>query len=571
MTTERQTKPRRLLRFFGRSVLIAAALLSAGLIWLFNADLGFLKPRVEMLLSEQTGRAVTIDRLEIHLGSQTSIRARGITVSNPSWAQQPVLLAVGALDTAIDLRSFFGETPVVEALAIGDVQLWLEESAAGERTWQLERPSKEAAGTGPAIPRLRHLSLRALRADYLTPRREEPLRVAIAEARQSLEADDFLAVVIDAAIGAEQDVAASARIGPWPSILAGSDVDFEFEAGLGGVDVAAEGRIDDLLRPSRPSLSFSIFGPDINELSRMFSLGVFEEGSIDLQGTLGAATGEDLTLTVAGNLGQSMIDASGRASDLARLDEAELQLEARGPSLAHFLRYGGIVLGEDGPFDVAIEARRSGKRLDIDEASLRFGETVAEATAILPNLPSLEDAQATMALEGPRIELLRDLLRLPPALAGPFDVTGRIAAPPGAREHIELEAVTNLGSVSIEGKLGPGPSHFDTEGRIAILSDDLEQLGEAFRIRKLPAGPLSASGPFRYGPDGITFEQPLTISIGEIDASATGSLALADGVRLALAVDLAGPDFTPLARVFRLPPWLPPLPFSIPGTVTFEN
>ncbi|MEM9305402.1 MAG: hypothetical protein AAGE01_25055 [Pseudomonadota bacterium] len=42
-------------------------------------------------------------------------------------------------------------------------------------------------------------------------------------------------------------------------------------------------------------------------------------------------------------------------------------------------------------------------------------------------------------------------------------------------------------------------------------------------------------------------------------------------MRLALAVDLAGPDFTPLARVFRIPPWLPPLPFSIPGTVTFEN
>ena len=554
------------------STLSVVSAIALALILVFNSDLGVFKSRIESWVSNKTGRTLVIDGpLVIELGRDGLVFAEQVRLANPDWADNEQMLDIDSLQVRFDFWTLLGSRPVIDSVDIGPARIHLQRNANNAANWQFGSPTADASESSGGIDiLLKELNVADVSIVHSVPDIAEPREFVIESLVQTRDDNDRLNLALAGSAGGRR-IELDGHIDTWGKLLAGSDVSFDLDGALDTVELSVEGRIDNVAAPSRPTLEFSLVGPDIDDLARLFGLSDEANGDIDIRGSLVPAVDGPLTLALLGNIGETELEANGRFSDLANVTEMDLDILASGPSLGRMLRWFGQSNLRDAPYMIDINASRQGNVLIVEQADMVFGEAQLSMTANLPNFPGMDDATIDLDVTGPDIERLRYLLRLPGVAKGPFSAALDLTVSPLGREEFALRAETSLGRVEASGSLGNAPDYFGSTVDVDFTAANLADFGDALGIENLPNRPLEIRGGVEYSADGLRTVTPLVASINEVIATVEGLVVPDVGlVGTDAALTLTGPDLAVLVQSFGSAGSVPPEPYVFESDVIVE-
>lgn len=541
-------------------------LLVAGFIaaWLFTADLGLFKPRVERFVTEATGRTFTIDgEFDVLLGGQTVIVANDVRFANAEWADERQMLDIGRFELRLDLWSLLRGPLQIDLVSIANSRVHLQRSDSGERSWefgraQADETDSDEAGSGLLIEQL---VVEDVHLVFSSPERSGPVDLHVQRLTQELDSDEFLRLDLGATLSG-RDVSIDGRVGSWDALLAQTDIEFDMSANIDTLSLSARGQIDDLTSPRRPTMTFAASGPDLNDLARLLGIEESFIGDIDLSGSLAPASDGALLLEVEGNVGQMQAVAKGSFSDLQKLDQASLDLAVNGPDLNRLLRLAGLPPIPATPYSIDIDAERSGPEVVIRKGHLEIAEATLDLAGRLPDFPTFDGADVQMTLTGQKLERLRELVGIPGAATGPYSLTLEIREAEDGVEIAELAAQSSLVSATASGRLTDVPEYVGSSVDFELQTGSLAAIAEAYRITSLPERPLSVAGSVELTAEGLRSLSPVSFASDDVTAAVEGLVTMEprlEGSNLTVqfsaadaalaAADLAGIDGVPVLAV----------------------
>ena len=355
---------------------------------LFLVDLGIFKPQIEQWVSDKTGRHFTIEgQFEVSLGGQSVVAAKDVRLANASWSDDAYMLELGYVEVRVNTLSLLAGRIEIDLIRLDDTSIRLERIDDITPNWELIAASPDAAKTSGDEKinwLVRQIDIERLHIVYLSPDRTGPLDLRIERLSQQHRDDDYLELTMDASIG-ERDVSLTAEAGTWNALLEQKNVEYELSAQLDTLHIESKGRIDDLLAPRKPVLSFSAKGPDVNDLARLLQVPERGVGDIDLSGSLAAPDNGNLVLSVDGNLGRIQAEGVGYFSDLQDLEQFDIDLDVSGPDVGHILGFMGIQQLLGVAFELNLRAERQGPMVIVRQLllvpKLRPGCTVVRIGA----------------------------------------------------------------------------------------------------------------------------------------------------------------------------------------------
>jgi len=545
-------------------------LLTLAAVWLTTTDLGAFKPQVERFVTEQTGREFSIDgSFSVDIARHSTIVAESLRFQNADWAADPDMITTGRVEVRIDTWSLISGPIVIDFLDIDDAVVRLVHKTDGDPNWALpvqkDDSDEESAGLDFLLKRIEidHVDLL-----LESPDRDRPLNLNLEYLRQQHRNDTYLDLSLSATLGGRQ-ISLDGEVGTWEALLSGRDFDFDIDAVLDTFEFTGSGRIDDLADLRRPRIEFSATGPDVDDLTRMLGLGDEGEGNIDLRGTLVPQEDGPLVLEIDGNIGQSEIEANGTVADLRSFDSIGLKLLASGPDLGLILRFAGIHDVRQAPFMLSIDAESQGQALVLNEANMVFAEAQMTASANIPNFPSTDDAEASLTIEGPRLERFRDITGIPGTATGEFALGASMHTGDDGIEIVRMNARTALGEVHANGQLGDPDTLLGTKLNFEIQGDSLERLTEAYGIVGLPDYPFELRGAAEYVQGHIRTQGPVVALVEQVTASVDGQIALTRGIEGSdFAFEIEGPDLAAIVEVFTTASGIPAQPYDLDGHIS---
>jgi uncharacterized protein involved in outer membrane biogenesis len=252
----------------------------------------------------------------------------------------------------------------------------------------------------------------------------------------------------------------------------------DFDIGLGRHHLGAEGALVPGGEFIGTDLAFEIAIPDISEITRFVA-----EAGIEVP--------IELTPEVVGVSGRVSVHEEGyRLHDVdlrirretAYLDGlvghppdfvgTDLTFEAQGPdgALVNVLtEYEAPAQ----PIRIAGRVEKLEEGIRLHNASVRYGEYLAEANGTLGEPPKLVGTNLDLHAEGPSLELIGNIAGYPDLPDEPFDVTGRFEGTP-----------TQFSMPRLEARLGPS----DLNGSFAVDLQDKPDVRARFHSRVLDLG-----------------------------------------------------------------------------------
>lgn len=561
---------------FRRVVVWSGFLLLAGLVlgvvWLWTADLGVFKPRVERWVSESTGREFAIEgEFSVDLAVTSVVVAEGIRLQNADWSAPGDMVTVGRLEVHVDLWSLFRGPVEISYINVDDAGIYLERTPAGDRNWDLfgevpvdDEPARPSCDKGwPVL--LGVVDVDSVRVRYLSPERDGPVDLAIESLDKRNRADDMIELELAARIG-DRELGVAGEFGTRAALRAGAEVRYRLAATLDTFRFESDGVLDRLPRPAKPALRFAASGPDIDDLTRLLGLGEAGSGDIDLTGLLAATDDGLLALDVEGNVGESEFEATGEFSDLADLERFELALKASGPDLGRILRLFGVHHIREAPFVVDLRASRDHAAFAVHEFDMGFSEARFRGSAQLPAFPSLEDASIRLDIDGPKLERFRYVAGIPGVATGPFSASFELIADKGGAEILAMDLTTVLARMQASGRLVATQGYVGTWLDLVAESDSLAETASAYGVSGLPDRPAVVRGSAEFAEDGIRTRGPVTLEVDAFTAAIDGLIATTPGiVGSSFDFDFKGPDLSQLVNAFAAADGVPQQAYTARG------
>jgi hypothetical protein len=557
------------------SLLALLLLIVALVLALFTVDLGFLKPQLERVVSDVTGRALRIDgRLRIDIGRESVVVVENLSLANAPWAGPEKLLDLGLAELRLDSWSLLSGPITITDLRIDGLDLSLEVDSSGRANWEFGAAASDA-DDNEEDSGLNLLFSRVLIEDstlvYLSPERQGPLDFRIEHLGQTYAADAFLQLALRGSLGG-RTLEAKGRIGSWPALLEQKNVDFDFDAQVDTLTISTRGRIDSLVAPNRPTVEFSVRAPDINDILRLLQLPADAAGDVNISGSLSHDDAGPLNFAAQGNLGRMTLDADGSLSALQNPQEVVLDVAAAAPDLSPILRLFGVHGIGTSPFDLKLGLARSGSLLTVAQGQLQFADARLDLDARLPNFPSPDDASAHLNITGADLARLRDVLKLPGRSGGAYSAAFAIDVGEDGVEIASLDVESQLLHVTGRARLGEQPDFYGTEIDLEVDVPSLVAVGDLYDLAGLPERGLTVRGAATLLSEGLQTRGPVKLRSGKAQLDAEGLIALQPTLAgTALALRLQGPDLSALVAEFVETPELPGLPYDLSGRIQVEE
>jgi len=476
-------------------------------ILLYNPAL--FKGPLENYLSQLSGYSISLDgELVISTGRETVLTVTNLHVANPGWAGDGGLITVGSLSLVLDSRSLFESIVIIESLQIDDLIINSETNTEGVGNWaitpspQPTRPPQPAEDTNGRTVLIKDIKLNSATIRYLNGKTGVTQELLIVSLDQQQKADGMLDIKLDGILNGRL-VEYAGSIGPFANLVAGRDIDFSGNGHFGSLNISGNGSIGDLLKPRQPKFNIDLQGSDIDEITAMLGVNDLGTGRFSLRARGGPVDGR-YEAGINGTIGDISLRASAQASDLSGLDDVDLKLAAKGPSLGALTRAFGIKNWPDKPFDLRGEARRVGTTLNISNLNLVVGGTQIMLDALLTNFPAFDTSRVRLSLQGDDIAEFQELLGISGIATGPFEIIGKLDVSADETELVQLELKTSLGQARLAGTLGLGPSYLGTKLHVNLQGPDAHLLLSAAGIDALPQKPFSLNtriellpGPFK--------------------------------------------------------------------------
>lgn len=560
-------------------ILISALLATIVLLvaFLFTADLGFVKPRLEQALSASLQREIRIDgELRIELGLESVLSAQDLVLADAEWSGEGSMLRLGWLEVRLRPLSLLRRTIEIERLEARHAQLRLARDESGAGNWPLaeleprSRPEDSEPGQAFHLV-LKDVEVSDVSASLVSVERSQPLLLVIHSFSQ-IQRDDGDIEYSLAGTSGSREISLTGDVGPWQNVLAGTDVDFNLQARLDTLRLRASGNIDSLVQPSRPRIEVEAHGPDVKDLAALLGLGDTGEGDIRVAAKLWPQSGGPLVLDADGNLGATAFEARGEFSDLQRMQQIDVTAAASGPDLGRTLSLFGLHTTLNAPFEVDLDAFRRNRQVVIERGNVRLGDTSMTLVADIPDISNLQKGRFDFTFGGADFAQFRRLTGLPGASQGAFKVESRLQTSESGDHVVSLLANLPLGTVRATGEIGPGPNFAGSRAAFELHADDFAKLVALHSQLAVPPGPLTAQGSIEVRSDSVTIVGPIEARLPGLELRLSGHVSRVAGMRGSeLQAGLNGPGLRTLLSGFGLQLPLPDAPFTLEASVEVEG
>ncbi|MEO6146374.1 MAG: AsmA family protein, partial [Sulfuriferula sp.] len=184
---------RRILRWL---VYFLAAISITLILLVLFFDWNWLRHPVERMVTEKTGRALTINgNLDVKLGwPVTRIEVTDITFANPAWASQPLMFNIKRVDGGIRLPDLFEHQFRLSTVKLTQPKLFLEQSPDGRKNWLLDRNQTDES----AQVKIDRIVLDNGHLTYLDPAQKTQIQAMLSTRQTQVQGTETANIVFNA-------------------------------------------------------------------------------------------------------------------------------------------------------------------------------------------------------------------------------------------------------------------------------------------------------------------------------------------------------------------------------------
>jgi uncharacterized protein involved in outer membrane biogenesis len=559
---------RRVLLIVCLSLFVVAAAVFAGAAYLLHNET-FLKARLRALVLDRTGRALAIDGpLQVDLGAESTLEARGVRLQNADWAGGGDMLAVGRLQVSLDLRSLFAGLTVIPSLLLEDCSLLFVKAADGARNWQLGADGadapKDGAATGPPVL-VREGQVRNCRLRFESPQREQALDVAVSSFSLQLEEDGRWLAAGAGRVGPET-LSFEGFLTPFSALLQGGPLSYEVSAAAGEVTLRSSGTFADVRSGRGADLTMRFAGPEIAQVLAQLGQAALSTGPFDFRLDLDTP-GPMIQLELDGDLGSLEARAEGELDRLFRPTQGRLKGAVTGPNLEAL----GQTLGLPGLAAQAYELRADAGfepgLVRVRELNLASAGDRLAVSGVLGTGAALAGSDLSFDLAMQDASRLAVLLGKPVQVPGPITLQGRLASDADGQASLQARAEYFASVLAVDGSLGLLSRPLQPDLRVDFHSTDPRALAPLLGNPALPHAPAAVRGRVSK-PDALLRLDAVEVELADHRARIAGRLAPGQpftGSELKLRVE--SPSARRLGRLFDVDA-LPEAPVRLTATMT---
>ena len=268
-----------------------------------------LRGPVNRYVSEQLGRQFEItQRLSVSLGLTTTVRAEGLVLANPEWADEPFLIKAKAAEFDIKLWPLLLGRVDLPRVALFDPQIGLQIEPDGRRSWALSRDTTDTNATP---------NIGTVTVDRGTLKYRASQQGADVKALFSLAAEESNDLPLRYQVSGKwknESFTANGRSGGVLSLSRDIVASFPIEvnAQSGRTKIKAKGAVENLREFAGLDVAFDIQGRNLEELYKLAGVVLPATPPYQLRGQLKKRDQVWLASQIRGVLGNS--DLSGEFS-----------------------------------------------------------------------------------------------------------------------------------------------------------------------------------------------------------------------------------------------------------------
>lgn len=553
-------------------VLAAIVILGAALYgYLRNADLSVYEDQVETFLSNRIGHQLAIDgRFELHFGGTTRLIAEDVSLSNPEWESDPMLLNVGHLTLAFNTWSIFGAPFVIEELRVETIHGRLERSEGGASNWTTDLiADDQEAGAGFDTHRVafRDVRVNDVQFTYVDPARPRPIDVELEFVTVSPDANDILDLDLRGVVN-DLPLWADAKLGPWHNFVSGQEIFADLDATLGQVSLTIDGTIDDLVRLEGVKLNGVLSGADISKVLDRLALPPFARGEFRISANVQQQEiGHQLKMD--GNLGDIALFSSGNVDSLLLPGIVTNDFSISGPDAHYLAALFGIEGVPTSAFQISGDYKRDGRLLEFNNALLRVGPNSIAFDGKLDFSDSVVDGELGILASGPDFSVLGPFVSVTGLPDESFSIDGRVRKDGATWQADDVEAVIGNNRITADGSITTG-SPEKTEIIFHAEGPDISLVQEFTGLQEIPSRPYDITARVQSHPLGIRIIEGAG-DFGGNQIEVSGVIAVQSGLSgTSLSVRASGPELHDVALLAGVP-YLPDGPFAVSGDARIDG
>jgi uncharacterized protein involved in outer membrane biogenesis len=552
--------------------LAVLSVLAVGLFaYLRSADLSVYQDQIEAFASRQIGHELSIDgRFELYFGGSTRIVAEDVSLLNPEWVSDPVLVHVDHLTVVLDFWSLFSSPFVVESLTVRGFRSRLETTADGEMNWV--PPIVKELSKDPGEIDLHQIAFRIVQIDdsevvHISPGWHRPVTVSIESLSVSPDANDILDLDLNGYIN-DLPMWADGKLGPWRNFLDGRDISADLDLTLGRVKLTVAGSVENLPRLEGVEIDAELGGPDIGLVLDRIGLPPFATGEFRVESTVhGVESG--IQLRTEGNFGEIDVFASGNMDHLLGSRTLQLDFNIGGPDSKYVAELFGVKGAPAEPFRLTGDMSRNDRELVFENTQVQVGPGSIMLNGSFDFTDLVPDTNLTITASGPDFSFMGPFLGVSGLPSEPFTVNGNIQKTGSLWQANNVSAVVGENRITANGSVRTG-SEDGAEIELRATGPDISILQNFTDLQGIPARPFDVRARVQSDPAGIKIEEGVGV-FGDNRVSVDGIVAVQEGMAgTSLQISMQGPELHNVALLTGVP-YLPDGPFEIGGGVRIER
>lgn len=473
-------------------------------------DYAKLKPRIERMVAERTGRELTLGgEVGLKFGLSPALMVTEVALANAPWASDPQMITARRIEAKVRLLPLLFGDVELKYLTLSGVDVVLVMNAAGQRNWQFTASAGSASPSGP--PTRLHIAVEDIRVEnlkltYRDEKAAHTTRFNLAGLEIARRADpDFLALKLQADYNG-QPVALSGRIGRLQRIVSGEQFPLELAGRFLSATVNLAGSIGEVRALQGLDLKFRVAGKSLQELGRGIGAELPQTDAFDLSGHLAGSGRFPMLENISGTVsaGEAALAVSGRVGNLMALQDMDLQLKGSGKDLAQV----GAMVGQKLPptDEFSLEGRLTGsaKALSLQDVrgQARRSSLNLAAEGAIGDLLVFQGVDLQLKGTGKDLAQVGEIVgqKLPPT--DEFALQGRLTGSAKALSLQNFQGRAHRGSLNLtaEGAIGDLAAFRQVDLRLKGTGHDLAQAESIIGQKLLStdefelAGRLTGSG-----------------------------------------------------------------------------
>jgi len=409
-----------------------------------------------------TGRAFSIQALELDFSTSLAVKARGVRMANADWSDRPDMLTVDRLEAEIDLISLLGGVAEIRTV-IEKADVLAEISPEGASNWVLgtapdtgdgnetDDIADSKSGGLPVRPLIREFRIQDSTVTVVNGTDGEEKNATINNLLlETPEADLTLAL---SALFAGRPIELTGNLGRLDKVLDGGSSPISIDGKIDQNSLNVTGTWGPLLPDPNMDLSLNVDIPSTSKLAAIAGIDLAELGLVKVSTDLSAKNGRFSIARIATSLDGEVAAASitGAIANLSDMEGITLSVEANTSVLTRLMEQLNVNVPVPLPPDIKVKAQIQGglDALEVKDfiAVVRDEGIEIEITGSVNNALTPEGIDASFTVKANSTANLSKYANLDVPNLGALDISGKITS---AGKAIRLEGLAaNLTSDNI--------------------------------------------------------------------------------------------------------------------------